>query len=199
MRNKLHTPPQDRKRKTRRWLIGLLGTAAVILLLSAATSWLSLQNPYTSADYEGWQEVAVPGMRPFLLPAGWTLTCTADQPEDRQLALTLADENDAVLARGYAFPTGLTTPDITGIASEFAGAPLDEYRLIDEIAVGLGSKAAAYRRGIFFSENRKLLDTYVLEMYDGPAEMHLWFPYCEGEAAAALADRIKAVISSYLD
>ena len=148
---------------------------------------------------EGWQEVTVPGLRPFMMPEEWRLTWVADEPEGQRLQLTLTDMSGAEIARGYAFPIGLTAACFTDIASEFAGAPLSEYRLWDQITVGLGSKAAAFRQAIFFSSDKKLLDTYVLELYHAPAEMHLWFPYCEGAEAEALAAQMKGLISSYLD
>ena len=198
MNKKLVSAP-ERKQKGKRWLRGILGFVVAVLLLSAVTGWLSLRNPFTASGYEGWQEVTVPGLRPFMMPEEWRLTWVADEPEGQRLQLTLTDMSGAEIARGYAFPIGLTAASFTDIASEFAGAPLSEYRLWDQITVGSGSKAAAFRQAIFFSSDKKLLDTYVLELYHAPAEMHLWFPYCEGAEAEALAAQMKGLISSYLD
>ncbi len=198
MNKKLVSAP-ERKQKGKRWLRGILGFVVAALLLSAATSWLSLRNPFTASGYEGWKEATVPGLRPFMLPEEWRLTWIADDPDGQRLLLTLADASGAEIARGYAFPVGLTAASFTDIASEFAGASLSEYRLWDQIAVGMGSKAAAFRQAMFFSSDKKLLDTYVLELYNAPAEMHLWFPYCEGAEADALAEQMKGLISSYLD
>lgn len=198
MNKKLVSAP-ERKQKGKRWLRGILGFVVAVLLLSAVTGWLSLQNDFTASGYEGWQEVTVPGLRPYMMPGEWQLTWRSDHPDGQRLELTLTDASGHEIARGYAFPAGLTAANFTDIASEFAGTPLSEYRLWDQIAVGLGSKAAAFRRAMFFSNNRKLLDTYVLELYNAPAEMHLWFPFCEGADAEALAEQMKGLISSYLD
>ena len=184
---------QKREKKSLAWwpVLLVLLAFALVPLIGATT----LNNPHTKAGYPGWQETQLPGMT-VLLPPEWSLSVGEEDVPGRR-PLTLTGKGGEVLAEGFLFPSGMGEAAFSAATEAMAGVPLSEYRSTGGFEAIVMGRGGSFRRGIFFSDDVKVLDTHSLMLRGDTARLHLWFPYCEGAEYNALADYARAIISAF--
>ena len=184
---------QKREKKSLVWwpVLLVLLAFALVPLFSATT----LSNPHTKAGYPSWQETQLPGMT-VLLPPEWSLSVGEEDVPGRR-PLTLTGKGGEVLAEGFLFPSGMGEAAFSAATEAMAGVPLSEYRSTGGFEAIVMGRGGSFRRGIFFSDDVKVLDTHSLMLRGDTARLHLWFPYCEGAEYDALADYARAIISAF--
>lgn len=174
------------------WVITLIVVVSIMIPFCYA---YEMDNPYTKAGYPGWHDTKIPGMT-VKLPEDWVLTL-GEMTAPNRYAVTLTDKAGTPLAQGFLQAYGMEKGDFDEIVEAMAGMPVSEYRSWSEFKAILMGRGGAFGRGIFFSNDVKVLDTWQLLLSTGPSRLYLWFPYCEGAEYEALADYARGIIHAF--